>query len=663
MSDFTSECPDTVTLDPYKRVCYTNGLVLGVDEFLQEELYLLEKHRLHNRSLHGYGTICGLQVSTREAGDAGPEVRVSPGLALDPVGHEIRVPQPQCARLDEWLLRNPEAAELVAGSPAELTLFVVLCYRECKTDEVPIPSGPCRTLEDSTAPSRIADAFELSLRTEPPAQVEENAIRAFGDLLRAIEITDGSGGFETAEDVEEIVRSMISGSPPGFEPFLDASPPGIRVRDQDAEEVLRAAFRVWVTDVRPQLLADGRNCSAGPPREDCVLLAELAVPVAEVGEVLQVAGDADSIEIEEGDRPYLLQTRVLQECCIAHAGGGEGPEAPVVTVHGELEELVFRADATVADDHPQYLLVDETTRALLEDLDADGNVVANLRAAIANGEAVRFEQAVKVGDQAAGPPDGQDVTGTYPDRLRVVRIQNRQVRNVTPNLNEVLTWTGARWEPQPVPGGGPAGPSVGEEGLTRIFALSWRHRGTSDLRVALNGDDQNPVPGLIVGFGFEELEDGALVRVNQNNLSSDTFQLFFEKQMSPSGSPAPGVQSIVEFRLRINQAAIRPVQNMIVDAGTGLITGADLMGLTGQAPGAVILLSGENIRQLVDGTPSIPQRLLVRIKSEFVRDRENRAIDGEFNRTQLPTGNRPAGSPVGIQGGRFESWLRPTGLG
>jgi hypothetical protein len=34
-----------------------------------------------------------------------------------------------------------------------------------------------------------------------------------------------------------------------------------------------------------------------------------------------------------------------------------------------------------------------------------------------------------------------------------------------------------------------------------------------------------------------------------------------------------------------------------------------------------------------------------------------RAIDAEFVRAQLPTGDRPATSPFGIQGGLFESWF------
>ena len=68
MSEFTTACPDAAALDPLKRVCYSTGLVLGVDEFRQEQEYFLAKDRLHQRALHGYGTVCGLKVSIEDAG-------------------------------------------------------------------------------------------------------------------------------------------------------------------------------------------------------------------------------------------------------------------------------------------------------------------------------------------------------------------------------------------------------------------------------------------------------------------------------------------------------------------------------------------------------------------------------------------------------------------
>ena len=45
-----------------RRLNYFFGQMLGVDDFRSEQSYFREKHKLHNRCLHGYGTVCGLLV-------------------------------------------------------------------------------------------------------------------------------------------------------------------------------------------------------------------------------------------------------------------------------------------------------------------------------------------------------------------------------------------------------------------------------------------------------------------------------------------------------------------------------------------------------------------------------------------------------------------------
>src|SRR5574341_1552864 len=45
-----------------RRLNYFFGQMLGVDDFRSEQSYFREKHKLHSRCLHGYGTVCGLLV-------------------------------------------------------------------------------------------------------------------------------------------------------------------------------------------------------------------------------------------------------------------------------------------------------------------------------------------------------------------------------------------------------------------------------------------------------------------------------------------------------------------------------------------------------------------------------------------------------------------------
>jgi len=310
MSDFKTAY-DALTLDPYKRVHYSTGLVLGVDEFLQEEFYLLEKHRRHNRALHGYGTLYGLEVSLRDA----KEVLVSAGLAINQQGQEICVPQAQCADLNEWL-NSERGRKQINNQELDYShsLSVLLCYRECKTDSVPIPGGPCRSLEDSSVPSRVADDFELVLHIEPPVQTEEKIIRAFGSLLRQIEISEAAPNeCLVPNELEELVRNLAPDS---------STSSTLRLHPDRAAECLQAAFRVWVTEVRPHLLNNGEPCTDSSVLADCVLLASLKLKIEEIEGIRRIVGN--NIELDQTERPYLLHTRLLQEWLLS--GGIPGPQ-------------------------------------------------------------------------------------------------------------------------------------------------------------------------------------------------------------------------------------------------------------------------------------------------------------------------------------------------
>jgi Helix-hairpin-helix motif len=354
--DFRTAAPDTTTLDPHKRVRYSTGLVLGVDEFNQEQLYLMERDRLHQRALHGYGTVLGLGVAVRDGADGRPEVVVAPGMAVTPRGESVCVPRAQCARLDDWLTAH--AAELPGigspplssppgspplGSPAgPLSLWLVLCPRDCETDPVPVLGDPCRTAEDMTVPSRLADDFCLELRLAPPEQQEEEAVRLLGALLRAVVVsaTPGPGGVLTPEELADWVRRMApAGSPPVL-PTLDellgplpgsppASPPAgpaladLTLHPDDADAARAAAWRAWITAVRPLLAAAAAGCADGG--EACVLLGRFDFDVAETADGPEVAG---AVSLDEEDRPWLLHTRLLQEWAPGGWGGGSG--APVL---------------------------------------------------------------------------------------------------------------------------------------------------------------------------------------------------------------------------------------------------------------------------------------------------------------------------------------------
>ena len=375
---FQTASPSLQKLDPSKRVNYTFGLVLGVEEFLQSDTYFLAKHSLENRMLHGYGTVCGLDVAVQTTPQL--EVQVTPGWALNPKGQEIHVRQLMCVQVNDWLAANSQALQSLLGSmPAVLNLCVVLCYRECKTDVVPIPGEPCRSQSDSMAPSRIADSFELMLcldRTESPPsgsppsgsppyglpgsgglcefrplQLEDEAVRALAALLSQFQVS-ATGPFLTLHQVEELVRGLAVGSPP----FVGSPPAGppYAVNAQDAPRFLRAAFRTWITQVRPFISAQYRAGPCCPPPEKCVLLAELAV-------ALNPGWVATSVTVDASLRPFLVPTRLLQETFFEEAGaliGGPSYQtvaAGVFNITGAVTAPSFNLTAT-AGANGEFLL-------------------------------------------------------------------------------------------------------------------------------------------------------------------------------------------------------------------------------------------------------------------------------------------------------------------
>ena len=86
MEYFTTTGPASNTRVHNKRVNYALGMVLGQDDFDQEQYYFLERDRLHNRLLHGWGVVCGACVR-RGGGEC--DVIVEPGYLLGPYGDEI----------------------------------------------------------------------------------------------------------------------------------------------------------------------------------------------------------------------------------------------------------------------------------------------------------------------------------------------------------------------------------------------------------------------------------------------------------------------------------------------------------------------------------------------------------------------------------------------
>lgn len=206
------------------RLSYFYGQMLGPDDLRTEQAYFREKIKLHNRCLHGYGTVCGLGVAPalelhqccKDANEIesqiesathrrdqapdpaeqaqyqaeidrlqaeleahykscaashhphGPRVRIDCGFALDCEGNELIVREP--IEIDLWSALSHDERNRVGKGPAEI--WVYLCYCEHKIDPTrPILPDACGSTP-SCDHAKIRDGVRVRVSLKEPDRDE-----------------------------------------------------------------------------------------------------------------------------------------------------------------------------------------------------------------------------------------------------------------------------------------------------------------------------------------------------------------------------------------------------------------------------------------------------------------------------------------------------------
>jgi microcystin-dependent protein len=140
-----------------KRLNYYNSQFLKEDDFRDEQLYHQQMRYFHNRALHTWGIVSGLEV---KAVSGGGRVNVTAGSAIDRLGREIVLPaQSDAVALDAFA--------------ANARVYITIKYAEVfdPADKDPSNKG---TESTATLYTRTAERPELRAATAaPPADAPE----------------------------------------------------------------------------------------------------------------------------------------------------------------------------------------------------------------------------------------------------------------------------------------------------------------------------------------------------------------------------------------------------------------------------------------------------------------------------------------------------------
>lgn len=169
------------------RTGYYTGKLLSARDFTNEQSYHIDKRRLHNMALHGWGAVCGLKVKPHPYC---PNLRivVEQGLAIDQCGREVRLladvelllPEPVVVpKMPDPCPPDPVAPlpetdkESSPSPPQTESLWVCLRYCERAEQFSPAPFDECACTGTAQKPNCICESYCLEVSTKEPSCLKE----------------------------------------------------------------------------------------------------------------------------------------------------------------------------------------------------------------------------------------------------------------------------------------------------------------------------------------------------------------------------------------------------------------------------------------------------------------------------------------------------------
>jgi hypothetical protein len=164
-------CGDPVGLE---RTRFFSRQLVAPSDLTQDQRYFREKHRRHNRMLHGWGIVCGACVVP---GLGVQTITVTQGYVLGPQGDEIVIDRDVPLDLSKQNLTGALTDPCAAVDPwctdvridrTNRSAWLVVRYAECDTRPVQVNTCGCGCDDTGCENSRTRDSFELRLLDDLP---------------------------------------------------------------------------------------------------------------------------------------------------------------------------------------------------------------------------------------------------------------------------------------------------------------------------------------------------------------------------------------------------------------------------------------------------------------------------------------------------------------
>lgn len=183
------------------RLHYAIGMMLDAEDFADEQRYHRGRLARALRYLFGTGTVAGLDVEEQPGGGAPTEeIRVTAGLAIDPLGRLLELPRAVCMDLGRWfdavVADDDQRALLLDARDVNGMVVVDVFARFCVCPRGLTPAfatGPYDAL-DAARPSRLRDGVEvfLAIRANPAFEPPPASLPLWDDApTRAARRSDG----------------------------------------------------------------------------------------------------------------------------------------------------------------------------------------------------------------------------------------------------------------------------------------------------------------------------------------------------------------------------------------------------------------------------------------------------------------------------------------